>query len=64
MLLLRQRVRGREDSCSASESQALQVPRLSQEALHRRRYGHPRPPGPQRVRHQVCYFIIPPLSKP
>lgn len=53
LLLLRPRVRRREDPRAAPEGQALQVPRLPQEALHRRRHGHPRPPGPQGVRHQV-----------
>lgn len=47
LLLLREGVRGREDSCSAPEGQALQVPCLQQEALHRLWHGHPRPPGPQ-----------------
>ena len=53
VLLLRQGVRGREDSGAAPEGQALQVPCLSQEALHRRGHGHTRPPGSQGVRHQV-----------
>lgn len=52
LLLLRPGVRRREDPGAAPEGQALQVPRLPQEALHRRRHGHPRPAGPQGVRHQ------------
>lgn len=53
VLLLRPGVRRREDPGAAPEGQALQVPRLPQEALHRLRHGHPRPPGPQGGRHQV-----------
>lgn len=53
VLLLRSRIRRREDSGAAPEGEALQVPRVPQEALHRRRHGHPRPPGPQGKRHQV-----------
>lgn len=53
LLLLRPRVRRREDPRPAPEGQALQVPRLPQEALHRLGHGHTRPPGPQGVRDQV-----------
>ncbi|WVZ25922.1 hypothetical protein V8G54_004466, partial [Vigna mungo] len=44
VLLLRSRIRRREDLGAASESEALQVSRLPQEALNRQRHGHPRPP--------------------
>lgn len=40
-------VRGREDAVPAPEGQALQVPRLPQEALHRPRPRHPLHAGPQ-----------------
>lgn len=58
VLLLRQGVRRREDFGAAPEGQALQMPRLPQEALHRRWHGHSCPPGPQRDRHQVCFFLF------
>lgn len=44
------------------------MPRLPQEALNRQRHGHPRPPGPQGIRHQVqpCFplffFFVPCLG--
>ncbi|KAJ1387243.1 hypothetical protein SESBI_40156 [Sesbania bispinosa] len=52
VLLLRSRIRRREDLGSASESEALQLSCLSQEAIHRWRHDHPHPPGPQGIRHQ------------
>ena len=63
VLLLRSWIRGREDTGTAPEGQALQMPCLSQEALHRRWHGHPRPPGPQRDRFQVLSqtFLLPKL---
>lgn len=57
LLLLREGVRGREDSRSAPEGQALQVPCLQQEAVHRFRHGHPRPPGSQGSRLQVILLF-------
>jgi len=60
VLLLRPRVRRREDLGAAPEGEALQVPRLPQEALHGQRHGDPRAPGPQGERHEV----IPPPKKP
>ena len=59
VLLLRSRIRRREDLGAASESEALQVSRLPQKALNRQRHGHPRAPGPQGIRHQVYpYFPL------
>ncbi|XVE94303.1 hypothetical protein REPUB_Repub01dG0269500 [Reevesia pubescens] len=61
VLLLRQRIRRREDPGAAPEGQALQVSRLSQEALNRWWYGHPCPPGSQGVRHQLEYYFFYPV---
>lgn len=59
MLLLRQGVRRREDPRPAPESQALQVPCMPKEAIHRWRHGHPCPPGTQGECDQVCIHPLP-----
>lgn len=57
VLLLRQRVWGREDFGAASKSQALQMSCLPQEVIHRQRHANSRPSGSQGDRHEVCIFI-------